>query len=75
MRNEQKLRGTEKVKCLGSFIPFKGKQIQKVYEPIEFLEKESNRNVGGGKLSIEIKSKMKQVKAEGAVISNALGLD
>jgi len=76
MRNGRKLWGTEKVKRLRYFAPFRGKQLQRVYELVKFLELENNRNVDNSKLSIEtLKSRMKQVKVEGVVISNALGLD
>jgi len=74
--DRQKLRGTEKVNRLGLFILFRGKQVQKLCEPIRFLDIESTRNVDNSKSYIEIKSKkMKQVKAEGTVISSALGPD
>jgi len=76
MGNGQKLWGTEKVKRLRHFAPFREKQLQRVYELIKFLESENNRNVDVTNLSIEtLKSRMKQVKVEGVVISNALGLD
>jgi len=75
MNNGQKSRGTEKVNFVERFIPFGMNQLQRVYKSIKFLETESNRNANKIKSSIEIKSKMKQVKAEGVLISNALGLD
>ena len=62
MRNGRKLWRTEKVEYLGHFVSSRGKLIQRVCEPIKFLETESCKDVDNSKLSIEIKSKVKQAK-------------